>query len=327
MHLPQRITASLLLTAGVLVNLAYPGDPDWIARSKTGMVASDSPEASQVGAAVLESGGNAFDAAVATSFALAVARPQSTGLGGGGFMVAYVAKEDRFIALDFRETAPAGATPEHYANIFGTRGDGPSPSIYGGNAVGVPGQLAGLFEINRRFGERSLAELIQPAIELGERGFAIDEEFLHARQEVFEDAAKWPQLKTAHARLYELLSPGGATPRLGDKLRRPALVKGMRLAAERGPDAFYNGPIGDAIVCAVRETGGVLTMDDLRNYRVKERQPLRFQFYDAQTESTYEFVTMPPPSSGGVCMAEFFNIMQVLSERSDLQPGGIASIL
>jgi gamma-glutamyltranspeptidase/glutathione hydrolase len=320
MRLTQRFNANLLLIAGALVNLAYAGDPDWIARSKAGMVASDSPEASQVGAAVLKAGGNAFDAAVATSFALAVARLQSTGLGGGGFMVAYVAKDDRFITLDFRETAPAAATPERYAKLFTANGDGPSPSVYGGNAVGVPGQLAGLVEINRRFGEHPLAELIQPAIELAEGGFVIDEEFIHARREAFEDADKWPQLKTAYAQLYELLSPAGVGPKLGGRLKRPALAKALRLLAEQGPDAFYDGPIGEAIVRAVQDTGGVMTMDDLRDYRVKQREPLRFQFYDAQTESTYEFVTMPPPSSGGVCMAEFFNIMQAAGERSDLHP-------
>jgi len=129
-----RLTGCLAIAAGALVAALRAEDPAWIARSNVGMVASDSPEASQIGAAVLKAGGNAFDAAVATSFALAVARPESTGLGGGGFMVAYVARDKRFVALDFRETAPAGATPERYAKLFAEQGNGPSPTIYGGNA-------------------------------------------------------------------------------------------------------------------------------------------------------------------------------------------------
>ncbi|MFQ5807198.1 MAG: gamma-glutamyltransferase [Phycisphaerae bacterium] len=318
MPLTHRSTACSLIAATILATALRADDPAWIARSKLGMVASDSPEASQIGADVLRAGGNAFDAAVATSFALAVARPQSTGLGGGGFMVAYVAREKRFVVLDFRETAPAGATAEYYAELHTNRGDGPSPSIYGGNAVATPGQLAGLAEINKRFGTQPLAELIQPALRLAETGFVIDESFLNARKQVLEAAEKWPPLETTGAGLYELLSPHGATPKIGGKFKRPQLAKALKLIAERGPDAFYNGPMGQAITNAVKAAGGTLTLDGLRNYRVIEREPLRSRYFDFKHE--YEIVSMPPPSSGGACLSEILNILQATRDRSDLHP-------
>lgn len=316
----HRFTSALLILTLALATAARASDPDWIARSKLGMVASDSPEASQIGAKVLKAGGNAFDAAVATSFALAVARPESTGLGGGGFMLAYVAKENRFIGLDFRETAPAGATAELYARLHAERGDGPSPSVYGGNAVAVPGQLAGLAEINKRFGTRPLAELIQPAIALAEAGFAMDRHFLGSRKNVLDDFAKWPQLKRDCAALHDFLAPSEAEPKPGEAFKRPGLAKALRLLSESGIGAFYDGPIGEAIVKAVRASGGTMTMEDLRHYRVTEREPLRISRFDTMQEFQHELISMPPPSSGGVCHAEILNILAVCTVRSDLHP-------
>lgn len=313
------ITPYLIVAGTLAPALRAAEDPDWIARSTLGMVASDSPEASRIGAAVLKTGGNAFDAAVATSCALTVARPQSTGIGGGGFMVAYVAKEDRFVALDFRETAPSGATPERYAELFAERGDGPSPSVYGGNAVGVPGQLAGLAEINRRFGTRPLGDLITPAIALAERGFVVDESFLGARGDVLASAAKWPQLAHDHAALYEHLSPSGAAPSLGERFKRPQIAEALRLIAERGPGVFYDGPIGEAIAAAVRQAGGTMAPEDLRAYRVKTREPLRFTFgMPSGKPGRVDCITMPPPSSGGFC----FSIMNDFATTCAIEDRG-----
>jgi gamma-glutamyltranspeptidase / glutathione hydrolase len=283
---------------------ASGSDPPWLARGRGGMVASDSPEASRIGADVLLAGGNAFDAAVATSFALAVARPQSTGLGGGGFLVAWIAAEKRFVALDFRECAPQAATPELYAKLAAERGDGPPPSIYGGSAVGVPGQLAGLEEINRRFGTQPLKELIRPAATLAEFGFAVDAHYRNACQEALADFQKWPVLILRHETLYATLLAQGRVPRTGELVKRPDLAKALRLIALEGPQVFYEGPIADAIVAAVGAAGGKLTPADLRAYRVIERRPIR-----AVLEG-YELVTMPPPSSGGVCLVEALNVLQ-----------------
>jgi gamma-glutamyltranspeptidase/glutathione hydrolase len=309
-----------LIAASALASVVCAGDPDWIAHSKTGMVASDSPEASRIGANVLKAGGNAFDAAVATSFALAVARPQSTGLGGGGFMLAYVAGEKRFVALDFRESAPAGGTAEHYAYLHAQRGAGPSPSIYGGNAVAVPGQLAGLAEINKRFGSRPLAELIQPAIELAKEGFLVDRSFLSERRTVFNAFKKWPQLRQEYAQLADRLTPDGNVPKPGDKFKRPNLARALELIAKDGPDAFYRGPISTAIIEAVQAHGGLLVPGDLSGYRVVERQPLRISQFDTMREFRHEIVAMPPPSSGGVCLAEILNIIGAGASRSDIHP-------
>ena len=286
-------------------------NPPWIARSRGGMVASDSPEASRIGAAVLEAGGNAFDAAVATSLALAVARPQSTGLGGGGFMVGYVAREGRFVALDFRETAPGSATPQRFAGLIAKQGDGPSPSVYGGNAVGVPGQIAGLEEIRRRFGTRSLAELVRPARGLAERGFEIDEHYVRSCREVQRDLARWPKLARIATGLRPWLLPGGEPPTIGKRLKRPQLADALQRIAREGPAAIYGGEIGAAIVKAVHDAGGRMTLDDLRRYRVIERTPVRGTYF-CRTGG-YEVVSMPPPSSGGVCLVEALNIMEAAS--------------
>jgi gamma-glutamyltranspeptidase/glutathione hydrolase len=305
----------LAIVPCALASHALADDPPWIARGKSGMIASDSPEASRIGADVLRSGGNAFDAAAAVSFALAVARPQSTGLGGGGFMVAYVAKEDRFVALDFRETAPSSATPQRYAKLFAERGEGPLPSVYGGNAVAVPGQLAGLAEINRRFGTRSLAELVRPAIELAETGFVVDEHFRQACRNVLGDFERWPTLRK-HGKLLDVVLVNNQPPAVGHKLKRPGLAKALGLIGERGPAAVYDGPIGRAMVDAVRAAGGPLTTADLRAYRVREREPIHLR----HVYGGYDMVSMPPPSSGGVCLAEILNILQACSLRSDIHP-------
>lgn len=303
--------------AAYLCSLALAADPPWLARSQTGMVASDSPEASQIGADVLRQGGNAFDAAIATSFALAVSRPQSTGLGGGGFLVAYVAKERRVMALDFREVAPAGATRERYDRLAAAAGAGPSPTIYGGNAVGVPGQLAGLAEIHRRFATRPLHDLVQPSIRLAETGFVADEHYQSAVKEALADFEKWPQLKEQYKHIYGTLLGSGTPPKAGDQITRPELAKALRLIAEQGPDVFYKGPLGAAAVKAAQAAGGVLALDDLAAYQPREREPLRAPF------EGYEIVTMPPPSSGGVCIIETLN---VLHEMALDFPGGLRGI-
>lgn len=302
-----------------LVALAQT-DPPWLARSKAGMVASDAPEASRIGAEVLRAGGNAFDAAVATSLALTVSRPQSTGLGGGGFMVAYLAAERRLIALDFRETAPAGATPELYQKLHDDRPEGPSASIYGGAAVATPGLLAGLAEINRAHGSKPLRELIAPATELAERGFKLDTRLLEARQATLEDLERWPQLHEMAAPLVAELTDA-ATWAPGKPFRRPLLAKTLRRIAERGPDDFYRGEIAAAMVAAVERHGGRLSLEDMAGYQVKSRTPLRVEYHGC------EIFSMPPPSSGGVCIAETLNILSAAERRDELREGGIAPVL
>lgn len=292
---------------------AWAADNGWLARGKGGMVATDAGEASQIGATVLAEGGNAFDAAVATSLALAVCRPQSTGLGGGGFLVAYVAKEQRFVVLDFREVAPAGAIAEHYAKLMGGRGAGPSPSIYGGNAAGVPGQAAGLAEIHKRFATKPWRDLVEPARRLAENGFTVDEAYREACEEALADYRKWPQLQEQYATLHRTLLGSGTAPASGARLARPDLARGLALLAGRGAEAVYAGPLGAAMVKAVQAAGGVLTHEDLAAYQVREREPLR------GTYRGHEIVTMPPPSSGGVCLIQTLNILDEIRQPGTLR--------
>lgn len=307
----RRRRAGLLLLF-LLPTLAAAADPPWIARSRLGMVASDHADASRIGADILAAGGNAFDAAVATSFALAVTRPDSTGLGGGGFMVAYVAKERRFVTLDFRERAPMAATAELYAKVRTDAGDGPSPTVYGPHAVGVPGQVAGLAEIHVRFGTLWWPRLVFPAAELAREGFVLDEHHCAACRSTLADFEKWPALKERYGLLYKLHLGSGTPPQPGDHLRLPNLAEALQAIADRGAECFYEGPLGKMITYHLREAGGVLTMQDIASYRVKEREPVRVRYGD------YEIVSMPPPSSGGLCLAETLNILSAARDRSDL---------
>lgn len=316
--LARSFLASIALIAVILPSLswiatpAHAEDPPWMARGKTGMVATDSPEASKIGAAVLEAGGNAFDAAVAVSFALSVARQESTGLGGGGFLLARVAKTNKVIALDFRETAPKGATPEYFAERATKTPNGPNASIYGGGAVCTPALMAGLSEINNRYGTRPLDQLARGAIELAENGFTVDEHFLHARDEAKKTFEKWPELKRDGARLHDWLFHDDL--KVGDHLKNPALARGLKEIAELGGRAFYEGPIADDILRASQSTGGLLTRDDLAKYQIKEREPLLGFF------GNYDIYTMPPPSSGGIAMLETINIVESAGLRLDLPP-------
>ena len=305
---------SLALVVSFVPLAAWADDPPWIARSKSGMVASDSTDASQIGADILSAGGNAFDAAVATSLALAVTRPQSTGLGGGGFVVVYVAKSERVFCLDFRECAPAGATAARYVELNKNRGDGPSPSVYGGNAVAVPGQLSGLAEMHKRFGTQTWKQLTEPAAKLAETGFTADEFYADECRSALAAYTKWPKLKSECGALYTTLLGNGTPPKVGDKVVRPDLAKTLGLIGDKGADVFYKGPIGEALVKATQAAGGTLTMADLADYQVRDRTALR------ATYRSFDIYTMPPPSSGGVCLVEILNILRAASVRSDLNP-------
>lgn len=302
-------TLTILLAAPLLAD-----DPPWVARSRLGMVASDSAEASRAGVRILTLDGNAFDAAIATSLALAVARPYSTGLGGGGFMIAYHAKENRIVALDFREMAPTEATAEYYARLQAIAGAGPPVSVYGGNAVAVPGQLAGLEEMRKRFGTKAWSELTRPAIELAQTGVVVDKHFRDACLDAIDAYDRWPELQRRCRRLFLTLLRDGRAPEIGDKIDRPDLLKALHMVSERGSAAFYNGPLGEATVRAVNEAGGEMLRRDLVDYHVRERQPLRISHHG------HDIIMMPPPSSGGVCLAETLNILDICRFRSDLHP-------
>lgn len=261
-----------------------------------GAVASGHPEASQVGAQVLGEGGNAVDAAVATILAMGIARPDSSGLGGGGFMIYRRAADGKTFALDFREVAPAAAHRE----MFLKGGEVvPGLSEDGGLAVAVPGEIAGLAEMHRAHGHLPWRQVVNAARDLATRGPVITP----AMHREFADAAgylpRWPGL--AHRYL-----PGGQPPAVGTRLPNPPLAATLDALAREGAGAFYTGRMARAMVKATRDAGGILTEADLANYRPTPREPLR------GTYRGLEIWSMPPPSSGGGVLIEVLNILDAV---------------
>lgn len=295
------------LSFTLIVSLLLADAPtSQLVTSQHGIVVSDSPIASEIGAQILADGGNAFDATIATSLALTVARPQSTGIGGGAFFIAYRAEDKTFLVLDFRESAPAAATRAVYKQAHAAAKDGPPPSVYGGKAVGTPGLLKGLSVIQRRLGTKSFRDLTQPSIDLCNNGFTADQSYRNACSSALKAYRKYPELKERVQLLFDSLLRNGTAPEVGEAIKRPLLAKTLERIANVGVDDFYRGKIARNIVAAVRADGGLLTMQDMISYRVRARQPIRFDYRD------YEIVTMPPPSSGGIAIAETLNILEAI---------------
>ena len=295
------IIAGWVATAAPLTGLAEP--PAWIATGAQGMVASDSPAASQAGLRILQQGGNAIDAAAATSFALGVTRPYSTGLGGGGFMLARFA-DGRLLMLDYRETAPAAASMALYAKAREADPDGPPPARYGPRAVAVPGTLAGWVHALSAHGSMPLAEVIEPARQLAAHGFEVDEHFLDATGTLRERLERWPNLRNACAYADRTYLGEDAPQAPGDRLVQPMLAALLNHIAEHGPDFFYYGPVAADLEFDAHRYGGVITIQDLADYRVRERAPLQ------GTYRNYHIITVPPPSSGGVALLQALGILE-----------------
>jgi gamma-glutamyltranspeptidase/glutathione hydrolase len=294
-----------------------PQTRKWLVSAEHGIVASDSPEASKIGAEVLKMGGNAIDAAVATSFALGVTRPYSTGLGGGGFALVYLSRTRETIAIDFRETAPGDATWDMFVNARKKDPAAAAPSREGGLAVGVPGQLAGAAYLLEQFGTMRLDDLVNPAAALAERGFKPDADYIRTCKTVIDQFRGSPELIAKYGALLRTYLNNGQVPSKDELIRQPELASALRLISSNGPEPFYEGRIAEAIVRSVERAGGILTLEDLFGYRVRERKPVRF------TYRGYEIASMPPPSSGGIVIAEVLNILSAYGNpaiRSD-EPG------
>jgi gamma-glutamyltranspeptidase/glutathione hydrolase len=295
--------AALLAPAVALVvfALGFPvARPAWSAtpeplRAAHGAVASDHVEASAAGVELMRAGGNAADAACATALALGVVNPQSSGVGGGGFAVIYVAKEKKSYVIDFRETAPAAIKPELY---FRDGKPAPELSRRGGLAVGVPGEVRGLGELVKRFGKKSFADCVKPAERLA-KGFHAGERLADS---VSGDRNKDPQMQQFLKETMTFEAP----LKEGAIVRRPALGATLRRLREAGPDALYTGKIAAEIVKAVKAAGGVMTVEDLAGYKVIDRTPIESPY------RSYRVVSMPPPSSGGIVIAE---VLGILAER------------
>jgi gamma-glutamyltranspeptidase / glutathione hydrolase len=263
-------------------------------QSISGLVVADSEQASKAGMEILKRGGNAIDAAIATAFALSVVDQASSGLGGGGFMVIYRAKDKKAFALDFRETAPQASRRELYMK------DGkavPSLSLTGALAVAVPGEASGLVEAHKRFGTLPITVLARPAIKLASEGFTVDSALRVAIERQQANMKRFSDL----GRIY---MPNGAVPKDGELIRQPELAEALKEIAQKGSEVFYRGWIAAAIVETIKKEGGVMTLDDLKHYRAVWRDPLIGSYRD------HTVITMPPPSSGGVAILEMLNVLE-----------------
>ena len=261
-----------------------------------GMVVSEEEVASEVGANVLRRGGNAVDAAVATALALAVVLPEAGNLGGGGFMLVHLAKENRTIALDYREVAPRAATRDMYLKADGSVDH--DELDHGAKSVGVPGTVAGLAYALERWGTMKWWQVVDPALALADKGYV-----LNATQAASLEYGRERLLLNDEAkRVY--LEADGSAPEMGQRRRYVDLAASLKLIKTTGPRAIYGGPVGQKIVDDVQRLGGVLSMDDLREYRPTEREPV------TGTYRGFGVVSMPPPSSGGVHLVQMLNILE-----------------
>lgn len=290
-----------LLTAlltGVTAAAQAPAPSPQPFSSAAGLVVSASDVASDLGAAVLARGGNAVDAAVATAFALAVTYPFAGNLGGGGFMVVRT-PNGKAAAFDYREKAPARATPTMYLDASGNINRSLTASGY--LAPGVPGTVRGLALAHKRFGRLPWRDVVSPAAGLAARGFAMSASLARSLNAELADRMRpYPASVAAYGK------PNGEAWVEGDRLVLPDLARSLEAIAEGGPDAFYKGRIADRIAADMSEHGGLITKADLAAYRAKERNPVRTSFFG------HEVISMPPPSSGGVALAEILNMLEAL---------------
>lgn len=268
------------------------------------MVVSGSPIASEIGRAVLRRGGNAVDAAVAVGFALAVVHPEAGNIGGGGFMIIR-SSEGQVQALDYRETAPARASRDMY------RLAGAEASVTGHLAAGVPGAVAGLTEAHRRFGRLPFSALIEPAIQLARAGFVVDE---YRSQSIAEDSARLELFPASQA----IFLPEGHPPPPGSIFQQPDLAATLTAVRDGGAAGFYRGRVADLIVAEMERGGGLISHQDLENYRALWRDPVEIVYRD------YIIYSMPPASSGGVTMGEILNIMEAFGPPP---PFGTAALI
>lgn len=256
-----------------------------------GMVVSAHPLASETGANILKKGGNAFDAAIATQFALAVVYPQAGNIGGGGFLVGITQSGEK-IALDYRETAPKAAKRDMYWDENGNANTDLSQN--GRLAVGVPGSISGMFYTHEKYGKMPMSVLIQPAIELAEKGFALTQREADLLNETRADFEK----HNSHATAFTKNIPW----KKGDLLIQKELAKTLRKIQKHGEKAFYKGKNARALVKEMKQGKGLITLEDLKNYKTISRTPLQFEY------KNHEIVTMPLPSSGGILLAQMLKM-------------------
>ena len=286
------LTAVVLLVSCQNSPAKKQPDPEKGVLAPHAMVVSAKEEASQIGLAILKKGGNAFDAMIATELALAVAYPNAGNIGGGGFMVYRLGSGERG-ALDYREKAPAKAHRDMYLDKNGkVIAD---KSTLGALAVGVPGTIAGIFEVYQKFGSLPIGELIQPAIDLARNGVLITElqanSYMNKNVELIKQANNY-------------VTPFENGWKAGERFKYEELAQTLERIRDNGSYEFYNGETAKRIVSYVQELGGILSLDDLKNYRAQWRKPITFTYKD------YIISSMPLPSSGGICLAQILKSVE-----------------
>jgi gamma-glutamyltranspeptidase/glutathione hydrolase len=292
----------LLLGALVLAQVAPVTRAPAIRPAQTvgahnGLVVAQEERAARIGIEILDRGGNAVDAAVAVGFALAVTYPRAGNIGGGGFMVVHLTKDNRDLAIDYRETAPAAASETMFLDAEGN--PNPEKSRDSALSVGVPGTVAGLALAHEKYGSGkfALADLIAPAIDLAEKGFQVEDDLADSLPQASERLKRWPTTTS-------IFFNGDRPMQEGDRLIQLDLADTLRAIAKDGPGAFYQGRIATQIASAVVKAGGIMSKDDLANYRAIERPVVR------GTYRGFDIVSSPPPSSGGVHLIQMLNILE-----------------
>ncbi|WP_133182919.1 gamma-glutamyltransferase [Shewanella decolorationis] len=267
--------------------------PVW---AKHGMVASQEMLASRTGVEILKQGGNAVDAAVAVAFSLAVTLPRAGNIGGGGFMLVHLAKENKTIAIDYREMAPSKAKKDIFLD---ENGDAVTKlSREHGLAVGVPGTVMGMSLALEKYGTMTMAQVTAPAIKMAQEGISVSPDLAVSLAGLKRRMSQWP---STAAIFYKA---DGSDYQVDDILKQPELAHSLQLIAEKGTKGFYEGETAEKLVKAVQDAGGIMTLEDLKHYKAVEREPVRGQYRG------YEVVSMPPPSSGGVHIIEMLNVLQ-----------------
>jgi gamma-glutamyltranspeptidase/glutathione hydrolase len=280
--------------------------------ARNGMVASQEAKATRIGVEVLQRGGNAVDAAVAVGFGLAVTLPRAGNLGGGGFMLVHLAEKNETIALDYRETAPAAATRDMFLDDKGE--PDPWKSRESGLSIGVPGTVRGLALVHERYGSGkfTLAELIAPAERLARDGFSVEDDLADSLPRAATRLGRFPSTRAVFF--------NGSRPfERNERLVQADLAGTLAAIARDGPDAFYKGAVAEKIAASVQKAGGLMTAQDLANYKALIRAPVRGKYRG------HDIVSMPPPSSGGVHLVQILNILEGF-DLMKLEAGSAAAI-
>ncbi|MCL1126371.1 gamma-glutamyltransferase [Shewanella surugensis] len=280
-------------TSGPLYTHLATAQPIW---AKNGMVASQEALATQAGVDILKQGGNAVDAAVAVAFSLAVTLPRAGNLGGGGFMLVHLAKENKNIAIDYREMAPA----QTHRDIFLDENGDPDAKLSRdhGLSVGVPGTVMGMELALTQYGSMSMAQVTRPAINMALNGIIMTPDLAHSLTSAKKRLGRWPSTEAV------FYKKDGSHYQIGERFTQPELAHTLSLIAQKGSKGFYQGETAKKIVAAVTKAGGVMTLDDLQEYQAVERAPVEGSYRG------YQVVSMPPPSSGGVHIIQMLNILE-----------------